>query len=471
MKRFSLIAFFLVIFPALIFAQGYKISIRVKGIKDSACYLAFHQWDKQYLKDTARADSKGLFTFTGKESLPGGIYLAVLPGKRTFEFVVGNEQNFSLETDTLDYIKNMKVKNSVENTVFFDYLRFINPRGQKLDSLQKEFPNAKTKEDSTSLREQMEELNKEVKKFKEDVIKNYPQTFVAVLFKALTPQEPSKEEDEAAKVRGDSIYSVFKFRYYKDHFFDNIDFSDDRILRTPIYYQKVTEYMSKLVVPHVDSISKAADFLVEKAKANKELFKFTVWYITHKYETSNLMGADAVYVHMVEKYYMTKQAYWLDSSTLKKITDRAMLLKPLLLGKKAPNLFLPDSSGRYYGLHNLKAKYIILYFWDHNCGHCQKETPKLYEVYKKYKSEGVEAYCVDIDRDRKKWIDYINKHQLNWINVNDLNYTTNFKQLYDIYSTPVIYILNEKKEIIAKRIGVEQVDEILGHSLKSEKKN
>ena len=167
---------------------------------------------------------------------------------------------------------------------------------------------------------------------------------------------------------------------------------------------------------------------------------------------------------------MTNQAYWVDTATLKNITDRAMLLKPLLIGTKAPALVLADTNGRFYSLHNLKSKYIILYFWDHNCGHCQKETPKLYEVYKKYKAQGVETFAVDIDRDRKKWIDYINKNQLHWLNVNDPNYHVSFKQLYDIYSTPVIYILNEKKEIIAKRIGVEQVDEILGAALKADKK-
>jgi hypothetical protein len=54
---------------------------------------------------------------------------------------------------------------------------------------------------------------------------------------------------------------------------------------------------------------------------------------------------------------------------------------------------------------------------------------------------------------------------LHWINVCDWIYpeghTISFRQQYDIYSTPVIYILDEKKKIIAKRIGVEQVDEIL----------
>lgn len=444
------------------FGQGYSLKLRVKGLKDTTCYLAYHYGDKQYLKDTAAVDKNGYFTFEGKEALPGGIYMAVLPDKRYFEIIV-TEQSFSMETDTSDYIMGMKVKGSEENKLFYDYLQFLNPRGMAIDSLQKQFANAKNKSDSTALKDKITALNQEIVNYKKNVIQTHPKTFVAKIFKAMEPIEPTKEQEEEAKAKGDSL---FRYKFYKAHFLDNIDFTDDRILRTPIFHQKIKEYITNLTLQHVDSINKEADYLVSKAKANKELFKYTVWYITTSYETSNLMGADAVFVHMVEKYYMTKQAYWVDSSALAKITERAMILKPLLIGKKAPNLYLEDTLGNYYNLHSLKAKYTIVYFWDPSCGHCQKATPKLYDVYKKYKNDGVQVYAVNIDRDLKEWTKFIKDHQLQWINVYDPHYRISFKHLYDIYSTPVIYILNDKKEIVAKRISWEQVDELLGNFLK-----
>jgi peroxiredoxin len=465
LKRFFLATFLFSLVSFDSFSQGYKISIRVKGIKDSTCYLAYHFGDKQYLKDTAKADSKGLIVFEGNETLPGGIYLAVLPGKKWFEFIV-SEQNFSLETDTSNYIQDMKVKGSLENELFFSYQKYIYPRGEKADSLIKQMAHAKTKEDSAKLREQVDKVNKEVFSYRDDIIKNNPKTFVATLFKAMIVKEPTKEEEEAAKARKDS---TFKYVYYKNHFWDNINFSDDRITRSPIYHSKLKEYFTNLVYPNVDSINKDADILIAKAKANKDVFKYTVFYITNTYETSNLMGADAVYVHMVKKYYMTKQAFWVDTATLRKINERAMLLDPLLIGKKAPQLVLADSNRKYVPLYSVKAKYTVVFFWDPNCGHCQKETPKLNEVYKKYKNDGVEVYAVDIDRDRKKWVEFINKNQLHWINVYDPDYYVSFKQLYDIYSTPVMYVLNEKKEIMFKRIGVEQFDDIMADILKKPK--
>ena len=75
----------------------------------------------------------------------------------------------------------------------------------------------------------------------------------------------------------------------------------------------------------------------------------------------------------------------------------------------------------------------------------------------------MEVYAVDIEVDVPKWKKFIREKQLNWINVNDANHQSNFRQLYDIYSTPVIYILDDKKVIKAKRIGADQIDDFLNH--------
>ncbi|WP_045461556.1 TlpA family protein disulfide reductase [Sporocytophaga myxococcoides] len=444
---------------------AYSIKVKVKGIKDTTCLLAYHFGDKQYLKDTAKVDSKGNFTFEGTTPLEGGIYLVVLPDKRYFEVLI-NEQKFAMETDTADYVKNMKVTGSTENTLFYEYLKYLNPKGEEMNKLQKSLADAKSKKDSTDIKDKMKAVSKEINDYRLSVINNNPKTFVAKLFKAMMPVEVSPADEAAAKAKGDSL---FTYRFYKDHYFDNIDFSDDRITKTPVYHEKLKEYFEHLVYPNVDSINAAADNLVKKSEANKEVFKYTVWYITTKHETSQLMGADAVFVHMVNKYYKTGKAYWVDKETLAKIVQRAQILEPLLLGKKAPDLMLKDSTGTYRRLRDQKSKYTFVYFWDPNCGHCQKTTPKLYEVYLKYKDKGLSVYAVNIDRKHKDWVNFIHKNDLAWTNVYDPDHTISFRDRYDIYATPVLYILNDKQEIIAKRVSYEQADEIIANSIKHDK--
>lgn len=457
--------------------KGYEIRITVKGLSDTTCRLVYHFGDKQYIKDSARADKKGTMIFKGENELPGGVYVLVLPDKRYFEFIV-TEQNISLETDFEQLVTKMKVKNSEENKVFYEYLQFIYPKGQLIDSLKKEMDKVKDNKDSILqmdesalmrteiFKKKINETALEVDKFKKELQKKHSNLFAGKLMKAMA----EIEIPEAPKKADGTIDSFFKYNYYKEHFFDNIDFTDDRILRTPVFHQKLKQYIQTATVQIPDSINKAADFVIEKAKGNKELFRYCVWWITNTYETAQIMGMDAVFVHLALKYYNFEQAYWVDTPTMYKIRSRALTLQPILIGKVAPNLLMKDMNGQWRSLHSTNSKFTILIFWDPDCGHCKKEIPELYETYKEIKSLGVEAFAVCTETEMEKWRKFIAEHKLDWINVVDPEQKSGFRNLYDISSTPKIFILNEKKEIIAKQIDAKQCKEIIERATRMEEK-
>ena len=431
--------------------EGHKIEFRVKGIADTSAIIAHYYGDNQYIpRDTARFDSRGKITFEGKSLLPEGVYLLVLPRNRYVEFLIG-EQFQSLELDTVDAIASMVVKEGQENKVFYSYQKTMSQKAKEAAPLRTALGKTKNPDSTARLKAKLESLDKDVKDFREKLFADHPGTFAIKLFKAaLDPEVPARTLPNG---RRDSL---FQFIYYRDHFFDNIDLGDDRMVRTPLFHNKVEQFMEKLTLQIPDSINFYADKLLSMAKS-KEAFKYIVWWITNHYEKSQIMGMDAVFVHMAKNYYLSGKAYWVDSAVVNKIRERAAILEPILIGKKAPNMFLTDSSGKLYTLDGFKAKCTILYFWDPNCGHCQKETPKLYEFWEKNKSRGIDVYAVTIDRKPDDWKKYIREKKLNWLNVWDSHTATDFKNIYDIYSTPVIYILDENKKILAKRIGVEQL--------------
>jgi peroxiredoxin len=176
------------------------------------------------------------------------------------------------------------------------------------------------------------------------------------------------------------------------------------------------------------------------------------------------MGMDAVFVHQVEKYYVTWKAYWVDSTTNQKIIHRGMTLRPLLLEKPAPPVIMQDTMDKNFSLYEIKSKYTLVVFWDPDCGHCQKVIPKLKEVYDaKLKARGVTVYSVDIEDNDEKWKKFIKEKQLNFINVHDKYKQYFLRELYDIYSTPVIYLLDENKRIKGKRMDVDQLDGFIEH--------
>lgn len=472
MKRFLTFLASAVILLSLLVAagekEGHTIKVRIHGLKDTVCYFGYHFGDKQYISDTARVDSKGNMVFTGEKKLDGGIYLVVLPNKKYVEFIVSGEDGFSLETDTVETIKNMKVKGSKENELFYEYLVFINAEQKKMEAMKKQMDAFKDNKDSAAVyKARMQKLDEAVQEYKLKFMKDHSGTFVAKIFQ--TSQEPKLPAIPIlANGRKDS---TFTYRFYRDNFLKDVDFSDRRLLRTPLLHSKIKVYMENLTYQVPDSLIRSAKYIIEKSRADKEVFRYCVVHLTSTYESSKIMGMDAVFVALVDEYYKPDLAYWADSTMLFKVTDRARVLRPLLIGKKAPNLILADTANQLRNLHAVNNPYTILCFWDPDCSHCKKTVPKLAEWYHLNKTQfNVEVYGVCTETEGEKWKKFIRDNNLDWINVADLQLRNNFRANYDISTTPIIYLLDKDKKIFAKKIGVEQLTEILNAQKKNEER-
>lgn len=448
---------------------GYQLDFKVEGCAQGNIILAYYYGNKQYIKDSTRADVNCAFTFKATESLDQGIYIVVMPpDNKYFEVVIDDYQHFKMETTLNKPIADMKVAGSKENKDFYDYLKFINskkdvtkPWTDRMAELQKADSVGYTEtSDFKDLKEKLGKIDTEVKDFKNEFIRKNPDAFMTKVFLA----SKDVEVPDAPILENGKVDSTFQYRYFKEHYWDNVDFSDGRLIRTPVFHGKLEQYMTRTIYQIPDTINKEADILIEKAREDNELFKYVVYWITQHFETSKQMGMDAVFVHMAKNYYMTGQAFWTDSATVAKIGERAQKLDWSLLGKVAPNLRMQDASGNWKELHSIRADYTIAYFWDPECGHCKKVTPKVKEFYEKNKDEldlGMFAVGTQTEDKKQVWLDFIKDKELNWINVSDPEQKTAYKYLYDIYSTPVIYLLDRNKKIIAKRLEIDQVEDFL----------
>lgn len=435
--------------------DGYKIKVKFNDIKDSMITLA-HYYGKPlptiYKLDSAYFDKNGVATLESKEKITGGIYLILNSNKEFFfEFLLNNGDDMGITADMKNLPSGVKFKNSPENEGFTSYVTFLENYGKKQQQLQEDYKAARNSVDSASLRRKSADLSKELTEYRRSYAKKNPNTQLANIFKALeVPQVPegkhllpSGEED-----------SAYSYNYYKDHFWDGFDFTDDRLVLTPIYDAKLDEYFNKLVLPWPDSVKKEADVLLAKTRGHKELFKYTLWWTTRNTETSKIMGMDEAFVYLVENYYMKGDADWLDKEGLARYIDRAQKIAPNVIGNIAPELKMKDINGKEHSLLDMKAKYTALIFWTHECGHCTEEMPRIDSLYKAVlKDKGVKIYAVKTDGDVTKWQEFVKKHNMtDWLHVYDADHTQPYKSQYDVYSTPVIYLLDEKKIIRGKRL-------------------
>jgi peroxiredoxin len=448
------------------FAQekAYEIKVKVNKFQGKTAYLGYPYGDKKYLADTADINSEGVFVFEGTNPLDGGLYFVYSPTPNNLYFdLIVAEPRFSLETDTVDLIANMKPSESKENELFFDFQRFIREMQKKGGALNDKLKATTDTVAREEIKAQLQELDYEVKAYRNNILENFGDTFAAKFIKSTIAVEVPESPKDAD---GNEIDPNFAYKYYKAHYFDNIDFSDKKILRTPLFHSNIDEYLEKLTVKHPDSIIASLHEIIEKSRVNDDVFRYCVQTLTHKYETSNIMGMDAVFVDLAENYYLSGDAFWADTETIEKITDRVQRLKPNLLGKPAPALLLLDTLERPVNALRIESDFTVLYFYDPDCGHCKKKTPVLRDLYHdKLKDLGVVVVAANVKKEQDKWKKYVRDQKLDWINLADPHTRSNFRYEYNIETTPQLYILDEDKKIIAKKLDVEQIEEFINRQI------
>jgi thiol-disulfide isomerase/thioredoxin/uncharacterized coiled-coil protein SlyX len=448
--------------------QGYEIEVQLEGLKNSDLYLGFHYGNKQFIKDTIKLDENGHGIFSGKEPLQQGIYLVITPKKKYFEILVGENQHFSLKTNVNDFVHTLDFKNSEINEAFNEYQKFMIKQNRKSRALRKRLKNNKNNQDSTSIiKNKLQALDKEVKNKWNRLIEEHPNSLLTVVIRGMKNVEVPDFNIPGSAENQDSLRMQKRYQYYKSHYFDNIDLSDTRLVRTPILHNKIDHYFNNIVMQRPDSIISEINRVVKKTRGSEETFQYVVRYLLNHYQQSNIMGMDEVFVHVAEKYYLSGEADWVDSSMLSKLRDRVSKIKPNLIGKKAPELKMKTTSGEITSLRDLESQYILLYFWEPTCGHCKEITPKIYKLYQKYNRDQFKVFAVYTQTDKQEWMEYIDKKGFDWINVYDPQYLTNFRKKYDVYSTPTIYLLDKNKKIVAKRIGFESLEKMLEQKLGS----
>ena len=489
---FSFVLFFT---AHIVEAQSeYEITINLKNCNDSIAYLTFYQFDKTLIKDTCTNVKNGKIVFKGKEKLEKGIYSLVSQGKGIyFDFFIDDStQRLQLETELSANIgKELIALNSPLENEFFKYVQFINTQNKDFQTY-KQGQTLTTKNDTIALKNKQKEIEKSISDFEEKFIAIHKGTYIAAVMN-LKLEKLLKDIPKATNGRPDSIAV---YNYYKKHYWDNVDFSDDGIIRNPFFTNKLKRYFESVVAVNPDSVSVEIDNIMSRAIPKSLTFKLLLAHFTYTYETSKIMGFDKVFVYISDNYFKTGQANGIyeDQDIVNKIIKRADKLKPLLIGATAQDLFMIKAEDyptikkmgfedaknsaemtdvyyknesqitkMYVKLSDIKAKYTILVFWDVDCGHCQKEIPVLLEQYNELLKENkdVKVFSVYMQHEGEKYLKYIAEQKLPWINVYDGAHFNNAIEKYDVYSTPVIYILDQNKKIKAKRIEASQLKNLI----------
>ena len=451
--------------------QGYQVTLNTPDYNSGITYLTYYMGNNFNVADSAAISNKGVAIFKGTEKLLPGIYAIFLPGKRLrVEFLIDKEQVISVKTDTTDLINKTVVLGSKENILYDQYQKFAAAKGRLIQQERNAYQASGNAADSSLHEKNYNAYNKQLNDYREGIIKNQPNSMMAALLKAMRdPVYPSS----IPVTREDSVNN---YNQFKNHYWDGITFMDDRIIRTPFFIKKVERYYREVISPSSDSIIKDIDYKLLLARSAPEMYKFLLNWLTDEYINPKYMGQDAVFVHLFDKYHSKGLSKWLNEKQMDAISRRAYMLMSNLIGEKAADLEVLDAADKPLSLYTIAADYMVICFWDPNCGHCKEVVPRLDSIYRaSWKRHGVKIFAMlspdGKENAKPEWVNFIKSHSLgDWINVyqtkemeaeNLAAQKPSYRQLYDVTLTPTLYLLDKEKRIIAKKLTWEQLNELL----------
>lgn len=448
-------------------AEGYLISVKWEGMKDSTLILTHYYDSNIYVKDTIQLDNNGKGEFSGDEKLKEGLYMLFVNNNARFDFLLGSDQTFNIETKSKDFVENLSIKGASESEDFLTYQKLVKNKIEEKNTLLGQL-KSKDKDSTEFAKTELERIDAEMEQYMDKTIANAGNNMLGLFLNAANSLKIPKPDADESNPKYDSIAWFHSYNYRRDHFFDGINLADERILNTPLLKPKLEAYFNKILLQTPDSIIPQAYKLLNRAEENPITYQYLTQFLINNSLQSKIMGMDAVFLAVADEVYLKGKATWADSATIAKVAEEAYLTRYNLIGNKAPELFMENIDGEMESLHQIIADYTVLIFYEYDCGHCKKDIPALYnDVYLKFIEHNIEVFAVCMEDDHEKWKEFVDSNGLEgWHHMWDPSHKTKFRFKYNTKTAPTLYLLDKDKTIIAKKIDNSTLTSFLNSLLK-----
>ena len=436
-------------------AQSYKMVFKLEGATDTVLYIARHFRDQLQIEDSARRAKDGSYTFQGKKKWDRGIYALVHQNreKSIGDFSIDDSRQFTITGDAKMTPSSVKVKGSDANSQMFSYMATISDAKKQMEEIRKrkkeESTKAQAEADEKALVERMEAYEKEARHPKKPVL------FFDLVNLFDDAPVPDSVHDKAT--------------WFRMHYWDCLFSPENRgkwtteeILYSPNLFNKVNYFFfGILYYAESDTIKADIDRLAARIGQDTVLLRYVFDHIEPRYYRSTRnIGWDAVWCHLQGEYYQKGRCPWVTEGNLYNMNHNYKRIRQSLIGAHGQELWMADTNqsnnpADWISSHRFPQKYVILWFWDPDCHHCQEQSAELKTLYDSLlttPNRPFEVYAVGYESDVNKWKKYVREHKFNWVNVGGPNVNIDYQEAYNIHGAPTMIILNEKRDIIMNKV-------------------
>ncbi len=443
----------------------YDFALQVKGANPESQTVHFGYWytGTPYLIDSATVDSlRPTARFKGKKTIEPGLYFFNIKGSATpLEFVVNNEYNLEFSTYASAPLDSFNVAQSVENEPYFNWRTYRHDGEQRIANMRSMLEMLQR---ATRDRETLEEQANKIRELRQEIDNNtrkqpikYPNLFFAKMVNAEAPPEvPPSIEPLTPEGRANPEY----IQYFRQHFWDNYDFSDARMLRTPTLARKCDDWL-QIQTNTIDSVKISLDQTLAKANLLSESRHAITRLLLERFDKPSYGGNETMMTYLFDKHMPTATYAGLDTASWIRIQYKTDSYRPTLPGTIAPEINLADTAGTSISLHGFLAKYTLLYFFSPLCSHCQKITPTVYEQTLPYAEKGIKVFAVTSDGQMDVWKKYVANSIPNWTCVADPAVPSLIEKAYGTHGLPNLLLLDENKKVLIRRLPLEELPNLL----------
>lgn len=393
---------------------GYRIAVNAGGGSGMAT-LQLLQWDRKTDLDSVMADN-GVFLFKGKQSLLPGEYSVSYNGE-TFEFFVSKtgyvSEKFRISSGRLFHERGSK-----ENRCFAEFQNFLKDGWKSLSSAG------------------------QMQRIIDSLYLKVSETASGSLLESFLKMSSSYSDIYALVSDGRMRYSRFARSYIVE------------------YLENVEMNSCNVAIAKVDSlIAMSAENL--RSLVAEEAFDL--------FYNSKILGHEGVACHIAENYFLNGEIKLEDRDKLFLIKSFVMFNESSLVGKRAAELSLEDTSGRIVSLQEAihGGEFTILYFYTDDCANCIAQTPGIMDVIDNYDRGVLSFYSVYTGTDSSRWKSYVGKHFfsynpfVNWANVWDPDAGSSYHLLYGVVSTPKLFLIDRHGVIVGRNLDAGSLRQLL----------
>ena len=451
----------LLITNSSLLAQPQNITVKCTNQPNTQIILGTIKGDKFTAIDSTQSIN-GVIQFQLPAKTTIGTYRIIL-GQTTYAKIMNeppqqldiiyNNEDIQLKTDFKHPEDSLKVAKSIENEVWYTFIKKEKALQDQLQLTQKELDYFQDKNDeinTTKSIAQYNRLQKEHVELIQNTIQLNPDLYASKLIKMY--QEPFLDGNLNRQERD---------QLFKSTFFNNLDFTDESLMNSDVYTKKVFKSLMSYAQRGLSreqqllEFRNAIDVIISHTNQNEKVYEFILDYLVSGFEKLRM---DNLITYIADKYSGT-------TCQTDEITtfERKLLQQKMKVGSFVPDFTLNDINGDPVKLSEVLKSHNLVMFWASWCPHCNDMIPEILSWHKSQNTTDMEVIAISLDEEKKEWEDKVFDLKIEgWYNLSDLKkWDGDVVKDYNIYATPTMFVIDKDMEILAKPITSHEFKEFI----------